>query len=157
MRLISSVMASCLVSLAWLLSSYLTFLTTKLRLDSVGINRPARMKDLNSERTWLLLMNGPAKEAIKESNRLDERQRLGTSPHLQDLVWNFLSRSLLYCMASSSILPDEPSDDLDKDEDKLEMAADEAYARRYDQENSWQQLQEDEHGHLRVVSEGAGA
>ena len=56
---------------------------------------------------------------------------------------------------ASSILPDEPLEDLDEDEDKLEMAADEAYARRYDQENSWQQLQEDEHGHLRVVREGA--
>lgn len=54
---------------------------------------------------------------------------------------------------ASSILPDEPVDEVDKDEDKIETAADEAYARRYDQENSWQQLQEDEHGNLRVVRE----
>ena len=50
----------------------------------------------------------------------------------------------------ASIIPDEPMDEENKDEEKLEIMADEAFARRYDQENSWQQLQEDEHGHLRV-------
>ena len=51
---------------------------------------------------------------------------------------------------------DEPEQIDDNDEEHLQHY-DDAYARQYDNDHTWEQLQEDEHGNLRVVSPGSGA
>ena len=51
---------------------------------------------------------------------------------------------------------DEPEQIDDNDEEHLQHY-DEAYARQYDNDHTWEQLQEDEHGNLRVVRPGSGA
>ena len=51
---------------------------------------------------------------------------------------------------------DEPEQIDDNDEEHLQHY-DDAYARQYDNDHTWEQLQEDEHGNLRVVRPGSGA
>ena len=46
---------------------------------------------------------------------------------------------------------DEP-DQIDDDEGERLQLYDEAFARAYENDHTWESLQEDEHGNLRVVS-----
>ena len=51
----------------------------------------------------------------------------------------------------NTAVPDEPEQVDDQDEDRRLQHYDEAYARQYENDHTWDQLQEDEHGNLRVV------
>ena len=51
----------------------------------------------------------------------------------------------------NSAVPDEPEQAEEPDEDRQQQHYNEMYARQYENDHTWEQLQEDEYGNLRMV------
>ena len=51
----------------------------------------------------------------------------------------------------NTALPDEPEQAEEPDEDRQQQHYNEMYARQYENDHTWEQLQEDEYGNLRMV------
>ena len=51
-------------------------------------------------------------------------------------------------------VPDEPEQAEEPDEDRQQQHYNEMYARQYENDHTWEQLQEDEYGNLRMVGNG---